>query len=165
MAAVLHRVFAMKVQMKMSLVAFLVAALAACAPTHKGDSYSRDELGSSVVVHKGTVIGTRVVKVEGTSTIGTVAGAVAGGALGSQAGGNDAVSIAVGVAGAVVGGVLGSAAERKLTEGEALEVIVRHDGKDDAVAIIQDGKERFQPGQRVLVLYSDRIRVTADPQG
>lgn len=155
----------MRMQIKTPLVMFLAAALAACAPTHKGDAYSREELGSTVTIQKGTVVGTRIVQVEGTSTVGTVSGAVAGGALGSQVGDNDAVSIAAGVAGAVVGGVLGAAAERKLTEGEALEVIVQYEDQEDAVAIIQDGKERFQPGQKVLVLYGDRVRVTADPQG
>ncbi|MGV0005645.1 MAG: hypothetical protein ACNYPG_03325 [Candidatus Porifericomitaceae bacterium WSBS_2022_MAG_OTU9] len=148
----------------MTLALASLAACAAIAPSHKGDTYSRDELGSHITVQKGTVLATRIVQVDGTDhKIGAISGAVVGGALGAGVGGNDSVSIAVGVAGAVIGGVLGNMAERELTKGEALEVIVRHDGEERAIAIVQDGQEVFQIGQKVLVLYGSRIRITNDP--
>ena len=148
--------------LKILSILSLSLMLGACASTHRGDAYERDELGKQVTVRKGTVLATRIVKVEGDHEIGTIAGAVIGGALASEAGGSDAVRVAAGVAGAVVGGAIGAVAQRKLTEGEALEVIVRHEDEDNAVAIIQDGQESFGAGQKVLVLYGQRIRVTAD---
>lgn len=128
-------------------------ALAGCASSLSGDSYSREDARRVQTVRMGTVAGLRPVKIEGTkSPVGAGAGAIIGGIGGSSIGGGRGSAIAA-VVGAVAGGLAGSAAEEGVTRTQGIEITVR---EDDGVlrAYVQEmnDQEFFRVGERVRVL-------------
>ncbi|MBI5059356.1 MAG: glycine zipper 2TM domain-containing protein [Nitrosomonadales bacterium] len=147
-------------QSKIILMLGLVVAVAGCASSKSGDTYTRDEARRVQNVQMGVVEGSRPIKIEGTkSGIGTGAGAIVGGIAGSSTGQGKGSSIGA-VLGAVAGGVVGAAAEEGFTREEGMEITVRlENGR--LISVVQGGKEQFQPGDRVRVLGSGgETRVT-----
>ena len=97
-----------------ALVIGSTAMLSGCAPSLKGDVYSREDARTPQVVLMGTIETLRPVQIEGTKTaIGAGAGAAVGGIAGSSVGSGKGGYVAA-VIGAVAGGLLGAAAEEGL---------------------------------------------------
>lgn len=142
--------------------------LSACSSTHSADTYSRGELGKPMSLQRGWVLSVRAVKVEGnTYGAGMAAGAVMGGAGGSLAGGgsgNETVKVIGAVGGAVLGGLLGMLIEQGVTTDSATEVIVQLDsGKTQAY--VEKIEDPLAPGDRVIVMNSDLVRIIKDTSG
>jgi outer membrane lipoprotein SlyB len=138
----------------------LLALLTACAPANTGTTVSRAGLGGAAAVEFGTIVGTRPVTVAGSqSGVGAVSGAVAGGVAGSFIGGDWRSNALAGVGGAILGGLAGNAIERGVTQGQAIEFIVRRDTGGD-IAVVQTNEENLQAGERVVVTYGDRVRLS-----
>uniref|UniRef100_UPI0022EAA351 glycine zipper 2TM domain-containing protein n=1 Tax=Falsiroseomonas oryzae TaxID=2766473 RepID=UPI0022EAA351 len=109
----------------------LLAGVPACAPANTGSTVSPYALGGAASVSFGTIVGTRPVQVAGTGTAGALGGAVAGGVAGSFIGGDWRSNALAGLGGAILGGLAGSAIERGVTQGTAIEFIVREDRGGD----------------------------------
>ncbi len=124
--------------------------LSACGIGETNSTYSRYNIGQQALVQYGTIISIRPVNIEGTSTIGTIGGAVAGGAAGSMIGGNTAVNIIGATGGAIVGGIIGSAAEQAVTKDTAYEFIIRKQN-GQTIAVVQSNEDRFRVGDNVIL--------------
>jgi outer membrane lipoprotein SlyB len=140
----------------------LLALVPACAPTNANTSVPAYAVGSAASVAFGTIVGARPVQVQGRqSGVGTLAGAAAGGVAGSFIGGDWRSNALAGIGGAIVGGLAGNAIERGVTQGQAVEFFVRLDrGGADPIAIIQTNEEALQVGDRVVITYGDRVRLS-----
>lgn len=137
--------------MKKIICAFCVClVLSACGIGNTNTTYSRSDIGQQALVDFGRIIAIRPVNVEGTSTVGTLGGAIAGGAAGSMIGGNTAVNIIGGVGGAIVGGVAGSAAEKAITADTAMQFIVQKQN-GQTISVIQSNEEGLKVGDPVLI--------------
>jgi outer membrane lipoprotein SlyB len=136
----------------------LLALIPACAPRETGSTVPSAALGGQAYVSYGTIVGSRPVQVRGSGGIGTVGGAVAGGIAGSFIGGDTRSNLLGALGGAVLGGLAGGAAERGVTGGQAIEFIVREDGRGD-VAIVQTNEDELQVGDRVVITRGDRVRL------
>ena len=108
----------------------------------------------------GIIVSMRQVSVQGQqSGVGTLGGAVLGGAAGSYIGGRDPRANILGaVAGAIVGGVAGSAAEGSLSQGTAVEFVIREDN-GRTITVVQTNEDNFQPGERVVLSRGARTRI------
>ncbi len=138
----------------------LLAAVPACAPANTGTTYSAGALGGAAYVNYGTIVGTRPVTVAGSqSGVGNVGGAVAGGLAGSFIGGDWRSNAIAGVGGAILGGLAGTAIERGVTQGNAIEFIVRQDRGGD-IAVVQTNEDGLQAGDRVVITRGDRVRLS-----
>jgi outer membrane lipoprotein SlyB len=143
----------------------LVAALPACAPRATGTTVGARTLGSAAYVSYGTIVGTRPVQVAGGGGgVGTAAGAVAGGLAGSFIGGDVRSNLLAGLGGALIGGLAGTAVEGGLTQGNAIEFIVREDGAGD-IAVVQTNELALQAGDRVVITRGDRVRLSRAADG
>ncbi|MEW5973425.1 MAG: glycine zipper 2TM domain-containing protein [Pseudomonadota bacterium] len=130
-----------------------VVALAGCASSLSGASYSRDQARVAQEVEYGRVEAVRVVAIEGTkSNIGTGAGAIAGGVAGAGIGSGSTTRTVGALAGAIIGGMAGAAAEEGITRQDGLEITVRLDS-GRTIAVVQAADVQFRPGDRVRVLY------------
>jgi outer membrane lipoprotein SlyB len=138
----------------------LIATIPACAPANTGSTVPAYALGGAASVNFGTIVGTRPVNVAGSqSGVGTIGGAVAGGVAGSFIGGDWRSNALAGVGGAILGGLAGSAIERGVTQGQAVEFIVRVDRGGD-IAVVQTNEEGLQVGDRVVITRGDRVRLS-----
>jgi outer membrane lipoprotein SlyB len=157
-AAKLLRKEIMKKIVALTLPVFLFA----CAqPSLTGDTYSRNEAGVMQDVRYGTVTSVRYVKLEGSSTGGTILGAVAGGLLGRTIGSGSGRDLAT-AGGAIAGAAAGSHAGQALNSRQGVELNVDLDG-GGKIAVVQEAtkRETFSVGDRVRVLNSGaRARVT-----
>ena len=135
---------------------------ASCAQNSlTGDTYSRSEAGRAQEVRTGVVTSVRMVKIEGSSTGGTLVGAAAGGLLGNRIGRGSGRTAAT-VGGAVLGGAAGSHAGQAINSRQGVEIQVKLD-RGGSVSIVQEHnpRETFSHGERVRVLTSaGRDRVT-----
>jgi outer membrane lipoprotein SlyB len=141
-----------------------LTGLAACAPQRTGETFTRNQMGQAASVSFGTVVAMRPVQVQGSSGVGTTAGAVAGGVAGSFIGGDWRSNVLAGIGGAIVGGVAGSAIERGATQGQAVEFVIREDRGSD-IAVVQTNEEALQVGERVMVSRGSMTRVTRASPG
>ncbi len=130
-----------------------IAMLGGCAPSLKGDVYSREDARTPQVVLMGTIETLRPVQIEGTKTpIGAGAGAAVGGIAGSSVGSGKGGYVAA-VIGAVAGGLLGAAAEEGLTRTQGVEITVKEDGGPTRAYVqeVSEG-EIFRVGDRVRIM-------------
>ncbi len=132
--------------------AFLAAmALTACASSKSGNAYSREQARQEMQVRSGVVESVREVTLEGAkSGAGTFAGAAVGGVAGSSVGGGKGQIVGA-ILGAVAGGLAGSAIEEGVTRKNALEITVKLDN-GPLTAVVQEGDEKFYPGEKVRIL-------------
>lgn len=134
----------------------LAVAIAGCASSQSGSSYSRAQTRGEMTVRMGVVESVRQVTIEGSNTpVGTVAGGVIGGIAGSNVGGGRGSTVGT-VLGAVAGGVAGSALEERATKKNGVEITVKLDG-GQYLAITQEADEQFRPGERVRVLSGQGV--------
>jgi outer membrane lipoprotein SlyB len=125
-------------------------------------AYDRAEMGQPQSFGKGIIISERNVTVKGTeSGIGAVSGAVMGGLGGSQVSEDGAISAIGAIGGAIVGGMVGAKAEELIMRDNASEFIFQPD-VGDPFTLIQINDEKLKTGDRVLIINSDKIRVTKD---
>lgn len=134
------------------IAAAITLLLSGCASSLSGDSYSRSEARQAQYVQVGTVVGTRLVQIEGTKTAaGTLTGAALGGVAGNSIGGGRGKTLAT-IGGVALGALAGSAAEEGITRTQGVEVMVRLDSTNQTRAYVQDAKgTSFYNGQRVRI--------------
>ncbi len=148
-----------------ALVLIAGLTLGGCARSLSPDVYSRDEVGSTVEVEDAVVLSVRDVKIEGTrSNVGAAVGAAAGGVGGSYAGHRRGAILGA-IAGAVVGALVGAAAEEAITSSEGVEYLVRLDNGETVAVVQPKGEAPLAPGDNVLLVYGDHIRVVPAPHG
>ena len=129
---------------------------------HSGSTYSRGEMGQPQSFSKGIIISERNITVKGTkSGVGAVSGAVMGGLGGSQVSDDGAISAIGAIGGAIVGGMVGAKAEELIMRDKASEFIIQPD-VGEPFTLIQVNDEKLKTGDRVLIINSDKIRVTKD---
>ena len=133
---------------KMTVMALAIVAVAGCAnPNRAGNAYTRDQARQEMTVRMGIVESVREVVVESAqSGVGTASGAAIGGIAGGNLGGGKGQIVGA-ILGAVAGGVAGTALEHGATRKPATEITVKLDN-GHLLAIVQEGDERFVPGQR-----------------
>lgn len=71
--------------------------LTACGTGETNSSYNRSYVGQEAQIQFGKIIAIYPVKIEGTSEVGVIGGAIAGGAVGSMIGGNTLPSTSLGL--------------------------------------------------------------------
>lgn len=149
-------------RLSVCVIVFLVLGfLSACGKHVSPNTYQASEAGVASKVVPGVVIGKRAVKVDASTGIGGVAGAVAGGAGGSAIGGSTQANIAGAVGGAVVGGAIAHVADKAINTHQAFEYIIRL--KTGAtIAITQVQELQFELNQPVLIIYGAMTRIIPD---
>jgi outer membrane lipoprotein SlyB len=136
-----------------------------CMQNLQGDSYSRDDARKVQTVQYGKIESVRMVVIEGTKTpVGAIAGAGVGGVAGSTVGGGKGQTIAT-ILGAVAGGVVGSKAEEAVTKSQGVELVIRLEGSDRTISVVQahDEKNPLSVGDRVrLMSVNGQTRAAKD---
>ncbi|MBQ9089726.1 MAG: hypothetical protein IJY58_01610 [Alphaproteobacteria bacterium] len=137
----------------MKKILFIVVCfcwLTACGLGDTNTTYERYQVGSQGVVETGRIINMMPVQIQGSSGVGTLAGAGMGAAAGSMIGGNTAVNIIGGVAGGLVGGMVGSATEKAITQDTAFEFIIQK-SNGQTISVVQTNELHFRIGDNVLI--------------
>lgn len=145
-----------------ALVMVALLATSACAPNVRPDSYGVGSVGQVNRSVRATVISVRAVSVDGTRGGGAAAGGAAGALAGSFAGGSDRANLVGAVGGLVVGSIIGAAAERGMSQQEAMEYVVETTN-GNLLTLVQGLDHMHVVGERVLVLYGSPSRLIADP--
>ena len=84
-----------------------------------------------------------------------------GGLGGSTVSDDGAISAIGAIGGAIVGGMVGAKAEELIMSGDASEFVIQPD-VGESFTLIQVNDEELKAGDRVLIISSDKIRVTKD---
>lgn len=142
---------------KIWVILFLCAAVISCAPTNTNTTYRQAQVGQQGQVQTGVIVSMEQVKIEGTSGVGTIAGAVAGAAAGSMLGGSTAVNIIGGTAGAVVGGAVVGGAQKALTSGTSWEFLVKRDDSGAVISVVQSNELNLNVGDHVVLVVVDGV--------
>lgn len=147
---------------KYILVASIVTfTLTGCAPSISSDTYGTYSANQVNRTVKGVVDNTRVVRVQGTSTIGTLVGGAAGALAGSTIGGGRGQILGA-IGGGLIGAGVGNVAEKQITQQQGMEYVIKtQDG--GYISVVQGLTPTFQKGQHVMVIFGDKARVVADP--
>lgn len=134
----------------------LLVALAGCANSLGGSTYSRAEARGEMAVRTGTVVSVRDVQIEGESTVGTLAGAAVGGLAGAGLA-DGKTGVALGILGAVGGAMVGDAVNKSVTKVPGIEVTVQLPA-GNLVSIVQerDTQLSIKPGDQVRIVGSGR---------
>ncbi|MEY3895279.1 MAG: hypothetical protein RLZZ214_798 [Verrucomicrobiota bacterium] len=145
-------------------IALLPFLFVSCAQNSlTGDTVSRGEAGRAQAVRTGTITSIRPIRIEGSSTGGTLVGAGVGGLVGNQVGGGSGRTAAT-VGGALLGGAAGSHVGQNVTSRNGLEIEVRPDDGGRRISVVQEvnPREGFSVGDRVRVITGagGRARVT-----
>lgn len=136
------------------IIACLPLLLVSCAQDSlTGDTVSRNEAGRAQDVVFGTITSIRPVRIEGSSTGGTLIGAGVGGLLGNQIGSGSGRTAAT-VGGALVGGAAGSHVGQNVTSRNGIEIEVRPNDGGRRISVVQEvnPRENFSVGDRVRVI-------------
>ena len=126
----------------------LLGVLAGCASS--GNMYSRNDAGKPWTVQEATVVQVSEATIEGREQgqIGTFGGGYIGHSVGQTIGHGAGSSIGAAV-GAVAGAIAGQAAEKKVTEKRAWEILVEPKGGGEAIAVVQPADQNFSTGEKV----------------
>ena len=129
--------------------------LGGCAQKGPHRTYPAGSIGSAMQVQRGEVLAIDTVTIDGRhSVIGTLGGAAIGNSIGRTVVGGSGKRVA-GAVGAVGGAVAGRAVEGAVTTQTAVEVTVELDN-GQVIAIVQNGDETLNKGDRVRVLMGRR---------
>ena len=137
-----------------------------CAPKLGGNDYSVRGAGEISQTQKGVIVAARPVMInaqDGSQPgAGSVIGGLSGAVLGSQIGGGRA-GLVTGVLGGLAGAGAGHLIQGKVTEQEGVEYQVQLD-TGNTITLYQGAEPTMSPGQRVLVVQSnrDRSRIVPD---
>ena len=130
------------------VVAAMLALAAACSSTGPRD-YAASEARVIQTVAYGTVESVRPVRLSEDKPIeGIIAGAAIGGLLGESLGNGGIGAVLLGT---VAGGFAGNAIQRDLNEEDGQEIVIRLDS-GSTIAVVERGRQAFEPGERVRVL-------------
>lgn len=140
------------------LVALYSVTCSGCQTDINSDYYRATSVGSVNRAVKGKVLSARSVRVSDESGVGAASGATAGAIAGASASDNAAGAAVLALAGAVAGGVAGTVAEKAATKQEALEYVVETEN-GALLTLVQGGREYFQVGESVIVLYGSPARI------
>ena len=137
-----------------------VLGMAACAPVNTNSTYSGADIGRTAQVSYGVIVAMRAVTVQNNNGpgVGTLAGAAAGGIAGSFIGGGARSNLLGAIGGAVIGGVAGSAIESGVSQGQAVEFIIREDN-GQTVSVVQTNEENLRAGDRIIMTRGARTRI------
>ena len=145
----------------------IVTAITGCAPSLSSESYTYGGVGQINRVVPGVVVSSRMIQVSDDTNAGdggmtgTLAGGTTGLIAGSAIGGGRGSALAA-VGGAVIGGIMGNMAQKRLTEQQGIEYVVKLKS-GSYISVVQGTDIIYRPGQRVLVQYGRRARIVADP--
>ncbi len=135
----------------LAVLTLAVLALAGCAGSQSGSSYTPAQARGEMTVRMGVVESVRQVTIEGERTpVGALAGGAIGGIAGSNVGGGRGSNVGA-ILGAVAGGVAGHAIEERVSRKAGLEITIKLDN-GQLTAITQEADEEFRPGERVRIL-------------
>ena len=153
------RVIRGRVMMALCLAAPLLP-LSACAPSHTNSTYSAGEIGRTAQVSYGVIVSMRPVTVQArNSGLGGLGGAAVGATAGSFIGRNDVRANILGaVIGGIAGAVAGNAIESSVSQGQAMEFIIRQDN-GRTVSVVQTNGQGFRVGDRVVLTRGARTHI------
>lgn len=115
------------------------------------DDYTRYQARQASSVVNGTVVATRSIRVNGTTSyVGGAAGAAIGAVLANNMGNGNGRLVAAALGG-LLGGIGGQAIERVATAETGVELQVKLDNGSEVV-VMQGANEIFYPGDRVRVI-------------
>lgn len=136
-------------------------ALSACEAPTSGSTFSPAQAQEVFVVELGVVETVRPITIQpGPTGIGAITGAALGGIAAGSNIGRGTGAVAAGIGGAVLAGAAGNAVEQRITQRQALEIVVRLDS-GQLISVVQDADQQFVPGDRVRVLVGNNsVRVT-----
>lgn len=140
----------------LALLGSLTLAGCSNSDVYSGDVYTSQQAKEARSITYGTILSVRDVKIQAEGTngvIGTAGGGILGGITGSTIGGGRGRDVATAV-GAIVGAVLGNAAEQKVNQVSALELVIRKDDGQEIV-VVQKAESGFVPGKRVRIVGSN----------
>ena len=145
------------------VVAAAVLGLSACAPTNTNTTYTGADIGRTAQVSYGVITSMRPVTVQGGNTgVGTLGGAALGGVAGSYIGGDPRMNAIGAIGGAIIGGIAGTAAEKSVSQGQAVEFVIREDS-GQTIAVVQTNEENFRVGERIVLTRGARTRIARAP--
>ncbi len=150
---------------KITLVFSVLCAvgLASCANTdvYSGSVYTGEQAKEARSISYGTIVSTRPVKIQADNegVIGTIGGGVIGGIAGSTIGGGTGQAIASAI-GAVAGSMIGSKVEEKVSQVDALEMVIKKDNGEEIV-VVQKAESTLVPGARVRIVGGSSLNVSA----
>ena len=143
---------------------FSILILSGCNSTNP-KNVTKSDTQKITSIKYGYIISSMPVKIKGEgSVIGATTGGLIGGLLGTQICGEEEVlgtkcqDIAV-VYGTIGGAALGYVTEAILGNHDGFQYIIDIDDQEDDIAVVQGDKETLIAGERVVILYSNDIRV------
>ena len=143
---------------------FSILILSGCNSTNP-KNVTKSDTQKITSIKYGYIISSMPVKIKGEgSVIGATTGGLIGGLLGTQICGEEEVlgtkcqDIAV-VYGTIGGAALGYVTEAILGNHDGFHYIIDIDDQEDDIAVVQGDKETLIAGERVVILYSNDIRV------
>ncbi|AWH87625.1 outer membrane lipoprotein [Limnobaculum parvum] len=142
-------------------VACIVLSMAGCASNISSTSYNDKQVGQASRTYAGVIVSSRVVDVEGNSSVGGLVGSAAGGVAGSAIGGGFRSNALGAIGGALLGGLLGSAVESGASKQQAIEYVIQTEG-NGMITVAQGMDQPLSNGQKVLVIEGKPTRVVAD---
>ena len=143
----------------LSIIIFLLLNACATNPT-KVDGEDAQKI---LATQFGTVVDVQAVTIRGKKNeMAAAAGAIIGGLAGDLVEDGQYREILI-ATGAIIGGVVGYYAPVKLGEHNGFQYVVSIDDKTRPVTLIQGAMNKddkgFEIGQRVTIVYSDKIRM------
>lgn len=152
--------------MKKITLAFTILlslGLAGCAnqDIYSGNVYSGTQAKEARSISYGTIVSSRPVKIQANNQgiIGTVGGGALGGIAGSSIGGGTGKAIATTI-GAIAGAVIGSKVEERVSQVDALELVIKKDDGQEIV-VVQKYDQTLTPGRRVRIVGGSTLNVSA----
>jgi len=151
-------------KIKFLIIFFISIFLIGCNSTNP-KNVTKSDTQKITSIKYGYIISSMPVKIKGEgSVIGATTGGLIGGLLGTQICGEEEVlgtkcqDIAV-VYGTIGGAALGYVTEAILGNHDGFQYIIDIDDQEDDIAVVQGDKETLIAGERVVILYSNDIRV------
>ena len=151
-------------KIKFLIIFFISIFLIGCNSTNP-KNVTKSDTQKITSIKYGYIISSMPVKIKGEgSVIGATTGGLIGGLLGTQICGEEEVlgtkcpDIAV-VNGTIGGAALGYVTEAILGNHDGFQYIIDIDDQEDDIAVVQGDKDTLIAGERVVILYSNDIRV------
>lgn len=132
-----------------------------CSSDLSSDAYKEGQVGQASRTLAGVIVSSRVVEVEGNSSIGGLVGSAAGGVAGSAIGGGFRANALGAIGGALLGGLAGSSIEKSASKQQAIEYVIQTDNSG-LITVAQGIEQPLAIGQRVLVIEGKPARVIVD---
>ncbi len=143
-------------EMKRRIIALIIgstlaALISGCASSNY-ETVPNASASSAQSLAMGTIVATRHVQIDGTSTnLGLYGGGIMGGAVGRTVGSGDGTILAS-AGGAVAGAIVGKKVEKALTKKLAQEMTIELDDGRTIVVVQEVRDPQFNSGDRVSVL-------------